>query len=169
MEGKAILAMVVTVGLLGGAVMAQQPEERRKGGEPGQRGDRMAEYLGLSAEQRSSIEALRTEERKQNEPLRAEGHEVHQALRTLIEQENPDPAALGAAMLAVKQHEAKMKASHEAFEAKVKASLTPEQKQKFEALKAAREVGHGRGGRGGFHGHHAMPPDGNEPPAPPQN
>ena len=166
MEGKAILATVVTVGLLGGAVMAQQPPEHGKRGGPGARGDRMAEYLGLSAEQKTSIEALRDEQRKQGEPLRAEGREVHQALRTLMDQDSPDPTALGAAMIAVKQHEAKMKASHDAFEAKLKAQLTPEQKQKFEALKAAREVGPRHGGPGGFPGRRPMAPGGDEPPAP---
>lgn len=166
MEGKAILATMVTVGLLGGAAMAQQPPEHRKGGGPGARGDRLAEYLGLTAEQRSSIEALRNEQRKQAEPLRAEGHEVHQALRTLMDQDSPDPTALGAAMIAVKQHDAKMKASHEAFLAKLKAQLNPEQKQKFEAMKAARELGPRHGGPGGFSGHRPMAPGGDEPPPP---
>ena len=171
MEGKTILAMVMTVGLVGGAALAQAPPEHRKGGGPGERGDRMAEYLGLSAEQRASLEAMRDEHHKQTEPLRAEGHELHEALRTLMDQDNPDPTALGTAMLAVKQHDARMKASHEAFEAKLKAKLTPEQKQKFEAFKAAREVGPRRGGpggpgRGGFPGHSQMPPRGDEPPVP---
>jgi Spy/CpxP family protein refolding chaperone len=167
MEGKAILAMMVTVGLLGGAaVMAQQGPDGKKGGGPWGRGDRMAEYLGLSAEQKTSLEALRQEERTQTEPLRAEGREVHQALRTLMDQDNPDPAALGAAMLAVKQHGAKMKASHDAFEAKLKASLTPEQKQKFDAFQAARQSGPGRGGHHGFAGRHPMPPDGGGSPEP---
>src|SRR5262245_28650926 len=117
MEGKAILAMVAAVGLLGGAVMAQTPPpEHGKGGRPGGRGGgRLAEYLGLSPEQRTSLEALRSEQQKQMEPLRAEGRELHQSLRALMDQENPDPAALGSAMLAVKQHDAKMKASHDAF------------------------------------------------------
>ena len=171
MEGKTILTMVVAAGLLGGAALAQQPPEHRKGGGPGERADRMTEYLGLSAEQRTSFEALRDEHQKQTEPLRAEGRELHEALRTLMDQDNPDPTALGAAMLAVKQHDAKMRASHEAFEAKLKGKLTPEQKQKFEAFKAAREVGPRRGGPGGrgpggFPGHSQMPPGGDEPPVP---
>ena len=50
MEGKAILAMVMAAGLLGGAAVAQQPPAHRKGGGPERdRGDRMTEYLGLSA------------------------------------------------------------------------------------------------------------------------
>ena len=77
-----------------------------------------------------------------------------------MDQDNPDPAALGAAMLAVKQHKAKMKTSHDVFKAKLKASLTPEQRQKFEAFQAARQSGPGRGGRHGFAGRHPMPPDG---------
>ena len=165
MEGKAILAMVVAVGLVGGAAVAQQPPEHRKGGGPGDHGDRMTEYLGLSAEQQASFRALRDEQHKQTEPLRAEGRELHEALRTLMDQDNPDPTALGTAMLAVKQHDAKMKASHEAFEAKLEAKLTPEQKQKFETFKAAREVRPRRRGPGGFPGHPQVP-GGDEPPAP---
>ena len=167
MEGKAILAMVMAAGLLGGAAVAQQPPEHRKGGGPERdRGDRMTEYLGLSAEQQASFKALRDEQHKQTEPLRAEGRELHEALRTLMDQDNPDPTALGSAMLAVKQHQAKMKAAHDAFEAKVEAKLLPEQKQKFEAFKAARELAPRHGGPGGFPGHPPMSRGGDEPPVP---
>jgi Spy/CpxP family protein refolding chaperone len=163
MEGKAILAMMVAVGCLGSAALAQQsPDGSGKGQRPH---DRMTEYLGLSAEQRDSMRALRKEHQKETEPLRAEGRELHEKLRSLLDQDNPDPSAVGTAMLAVKQHETKMKASHEAFEGKLKAQLTPQQQQKFDALKAARETtGPRHGGPGGFRGRPPMPPDGGEPP-----
>ena len=166
MEGKTMLAMVVAVGLGGGVALAQPPPEPGKGARPGDRGDRMIEFLGLSAEQQASFKALRDEERKQTEPLRAEGRELHETLRTLMEQDNADPTALGTAMLAVKQHNAKMKASRAAVEAKLKAKLTPEQKQKFEAWKAAREARPRHGGRDGFPGHPPMSYGGDEPPPP---
>ena len=86
-------------------------------------------------------------------------------VRTLMEQESPDATAVGTAMLALKQHQTKMKASHLAFEAKLKSMLTPEQKLKFEAFKAAREAGPRHDGPGGFAGH-PMPPGGDEPPVP---
>ena len=165
MEGKAILATVVAVGLLGGAALAQQPPEGRKGGRPGDRHDGMVEYLGLSAEQQAGFAALREEQRKETEPLRAEGRDLHDKLRALLDQDNPDPTAVGTAMLAVKQHEAKMKASHEAFEGKLKAELTPAQKQKFEAFKAAREAGPRHRGPG-FPGRPPMGPEGDKPPLP---
>ena len=165
MKGKTILAMVVAVGLGGGVARAQPPSEPRKGGGPGDRGDRMTEYLGLSAEQQASFKALRHEQHKQAKPLHAEGRQLHEALRTLMEQESPDATAVGTAMLALKQHQTKMKASHLAFEAKLKSMLTPEQKLKFEAFKAAREAGPRHGGPGGFAGH-PMPPGGDEPPVP---
>ncbi len=166
MEGKAILAMVVAVGLLGGAALAQQAPEGGKGRGPRDRRDGMAEYLGLSAEQRTRFDTLRDEHRKQTEPLRTEGRELHEKLRALLDEDSPDPTAVGVAMLAVRQHDAKMKASHEAFEGKLKAELTPAQKQKFEAFKAAREAGPRHGGPGGFPGRPPMPPDGARPHAP---
>ena len=125
MKGKTILAMVVAVGLGGGVARAQPPSEHRKGAGPGDRGDRMTEYLGLSPEQQASFKTLRAEQHKQTKPLHAEGRQLHEALRTLMEQESPDATAVGTAMLALKQHQAKMKALHAAFEAKLKAMLTP--------------------------------------------
>ena len=166
MEGKAILATVVAVGLLGGAALAQQPPEGGKGGRPRDRHDAMVEYLGLSAEQQARFAALRDEQRKETEPFRTERRELHEKLRALLDQDSPDPTAVGAAMLAVKQHEAKMKASHEAFESKLKAELTPAQKQKFEAFKAAREAEPRHRGPGGFPGRPPVGPDADKPPLP---
>jgi len=85
------------------------------------------------------------------EPLMQEGRELHQRLRAAMDAENPDPAAVGAATLALKQHREKVKAAHEAFGERLKGVLSDEQKAKFEAFKTAHRAGPGR--RGGFKGH----------------
>ena len=73
-----------------------------------------------------------------------------------MDQDNPDPAALGAAMLAVKQHEAKMKASHEAFEAKLKAPAHPRAEAEVRGLEGGpRASGPATAAPAGFRGHRA--------------
>ena len=80
------------------------------------------------------------------EPLRQEGRGLRQNLKTAMDVENPDPATVGAATLALKQHRDKMKAAQEAFTGRLTALLTPEQKTKFDAFKALRGgPGYGRG------------------------
>ena len=120
----------------------------------------MVEYLGLSPEQREQFKAMREEHRKEAEPLRAEGRELHERLRAALESDKADAAAVGKAALAVKEHREKMKASSEAFRARLRAQLTPEQVQKFEAFEAARGFGRGERGRGRGPGGPHHPPMG---------
>jgi Spy/CpxP family protein refolding chaperone len=126
---------------------------------PGQGQGRIVEYLGLTDEQQATWKSLHEQHRTEIQPLREEGRELFQRLKAATEAENPDPATVGAATLALKQHRDKMKAAREAFEAQLTSVLTPDQKAKFEAFKAA----HPRGEmRGGHRGHRGPGPDGPE-------
>jgi Spy/CpxP family protein refolding chaperone len=135
MNGKSILAVLTAAGTLSGPVLAQ-PEGRR-GGRDGSRFEAMADYVGLSPAQREQWKTLREAHRKEVEPLRAEGRDLHEKLRAVLEADNPDPAAVGAAMVALKQHREKMKASHEALLGRMKGQLTPAQQEKLAAFEAA--------------------------------
>jgi len=114
------------------------------------RGERLATYLGLNEEQQASWKSLHEQHDTEMQPLREEGRHLHQKLRATMDAPAPDPAAVGAATLALKQHREKMRAAQKAFEGQLTSVLTPEQKTKFEAFRAAHR--HGHGGRGGWKG-----------------
>jgi Spy/CpxP family protein refolding chaperone len=138
--GAAVLGLALTAA-------AQNPPtgreaEGRRDGRDG-RGHRLAEYLGLDAQQQAAVQKLREQQRDEMKPLWEEGGELRRKLREATEAEKPDALAVGEATLALKAHRDKMKAQHTAFEQKLVALFTPEQKQKYEALKAARDFGRG--------------------------
>jgi Spy/CpxP family protein refolding chaperone len=147
---------ILRVGILGVAlgaasILVVQAKPPADGG-PGRGADghfqRMAEYLGLSEEQQATWKSLHEQHRAEIQPLLQEGHELHQRLKAATQAENPDPAAVVAATLALKQHREKMKAANEAFQGQLAGTLTPDQKSKFEAFKASHKGGrrgHGRG------------------------
>lgn len=144
------------VAFLGLALLASAEDERRpgagrEGGREGwqeRRAAHLAEYLGLDAQQQAAVRQLQVQQREAMKPLREEGGELRRKLREATEAEKPDAQAVGEATLALKAHRERIKGERAAFEQKLVALLTPEQKQKFEALKAARDIDRGpRGGR----------------------
>lgn len=147
MNGKTMVVVLAATGVLGGGVFAQGRGDHRARRAPGQGG--LAEYLGLTAEQRERLSTLRTEHQKVTEPLRSEGRELHEKLRSALDAKDPDPTAVGHAMLAVRQHGEKMRASADDFRKRMKGELTAEQQQKFDAFEAARRVGRAAHGRRG--------------------
>jgi Spy/CpxP family protein refolding chaperone len=166
------ITTLAAVALAGVAVLAtaqpQGPARQGRGGEG--RLQRVAEFLGLTEDQQAAWKSLQERHRTEMEPLRQEGRELHERLKAAIEAENPDPAAVGAATLALKQHREKAKAAHQAFTGKLTSILTPEQKTKFEAFQAKHRGGPGQPGgfegrRGPRPGRPGPPPDG-EAPAP---
>jgi Spy/CpxP family protein refolding chaperone len=141
-----------------GLALAAAAQEPPAGRDPGAgrwgmqkaRGQRLAEYLGLDAQQKEAIRKLRQQQRDDMKPLLEEGRDLRSKLREATDAEKPDALAVGEATLALKAHREKMKAQREAFEQRLIAILTPEQKQKYEALKAVR--GFGRSGPRGLRG-----------------
>ena len=76
---------------------------------------------------------------------------LHKALRDAVDAANPDATAIGKAHIALKKHQDKAKASRDAFQKELEATLTDEQKTKFEAIQALRP-GPGTAGWS-WHGH----------------
>jgi Spy/CpxP family protein refolding chaperone len=108
----------------------------------------VAEYLGLTDQQKASWRALEQQQREQMKPLRDEGRDLRLKLRQALGTEAPDATAVGEATLALKAHREKARAQREAFEQQRRALLSPEQQQKLDAMKAARRtLGRGRGDR----------------------
>lgn len=122
---------------------AEAGRDRPRHGWQGGRGERIAEYLGLDAQQRAAVTQLHAQQRDALKPLSEEGRELRRKLREATEAEKPDALAVGEATLALKAHRDRAKAERAAFEQKLTALLTPEQRQKYDALKAARDFGRG--------------------------
>jgi protein CpxP len=139
-------ALVAAAGQTGTATSTERPRNWQ-----GRRGTALAEYLGLDAQQKTAWRQLQQQHRDEMKPLRDEGRDLRQKLRVAVNAEKPDAQAVGEATLALKAHREKMKASRAAFEQKLAALLTPEQKQKLDALQAARQFGR-RGKRGRWGG-----------------
>ena len=173
-KSLSVTAMAAGILVTGAVLVAagQQGQARQGRGEDG-RFQRMTEYLGLTEDQQTAWKSLQEQNKAEMEPLRQEGRELHNRLKAATEAENPDPAAVGAATLALKQHGEKARAAHQAFTEKLAGSLTPEQKTKFEAFQASHRGGHGkpgasRGMRGPRPGRRNPPPAGEAPAAPTQ-
>jgi Spy/CpxP family protein refolding chaperone len=167
--GFVALAAALAAG--GTALVAAAPDEGGRGhrGRGERHFGRLAEYLGLSEDQKATWKSLQEQHRTEMEPLWQEGRTLHEQLRKATDAAKPDAAAVGKATLALKQHREKVRASREAFEGQLASTLTDEQKTKFEAFKAAR--GEGRRGGHGRRGGPGRPGPEGEPdslPPPPQ-
>lgn len=122
---------------------------RTMGGPPA---DGLAEYLSLTSEQAANWQAIREESRTQI-------HALHEKERALAEQleaalKGTDATAIGTLMLQIRGIGSQIEAIRTAGEAKFSATLTAEQKVKFDAFQAAanfrrqRGPGPGPGGPG---------------------
>jgi len=144
--GVASLSIVFAVS----SALAQAPPAT---GRVGARFQRLADYLGLTEAQQASWKSLWQQHQTEMQPLRQEGRGLRQNLKAAMGVENPDPATVGAATLALKQHRDRMTAAQEAFTGRLTALLNPEQKTRFEAFKAFQKTGPGFGRGFGRHRH----------------
>jgi hypothetical protein len=142
--------LVFTLSLLfvfAGAALAQQhrraPGAMRGAAGPGiprTGGDPLADYLGLTADQKAAWEAIRAETHETIEPL----HEQGQTLAGQLESTN-DASGIGNLVLQLRAVSSQIEAAREAGDAKFAATLTADQKVKFEAFQAASQFLHRRG------------------------
>lgn len=134
------------------ALFAQRGAGARPEGKAGRHG-RMAEYLQLTEQQQASARQLYQQLREQTQPLREEQKALREQLRTALAAANPDPTAVGRLVIDIHAKREQMKAAREQMHKSFAALLTPEQRQKYEALQDAREsFGPRRHGRFGRHG-----------------
>jgi len=102
--------------------------------------DNVKAYLNLTDAQITSLEAIHTQARTANQQARADLRTKEQALQTLLKQTNPDPTALGNAMLAVQTARASLRQSDSALVTQAVAVLTADQKTKLQTLAAAQAL-----------------------------
>lgn len=112
---------------------------------------RFAEKLGLTAEQQSRIDAIhesfRESHKDQFEAMKAKKQELKQ-----LKESGASEEEIQARRAALKQEYAGMRAEHEQLMSQVKAVLTPEQVEKFEAMKAEHHQKWEKRGKKGCHG-----------------
>jgi Spy/CpxP family protein refolding chaperone len=142
----AATACAVTIASAGEAAGAGPRSVRRAG----RGGAALADYLGLTEQQKAAWRALHEERREAMKPVAEEGRALRKRLREAVEAPSPDPTAVGEATLALEAHRRTVRAQHEAFRAKLEGLLDPAQKEKLKAFEAARRtLGAGRDGRRG--------------------
>ncbi len=145
------LAMLIAAAAGAGVASAQdapggpKPRGHRMG--PGGH-DRMASYLGLTEDQKAQWKAAHDQLRATMQPLFKQMQDQRQQLRAALDQATPDPAAVGQLMIATRALGQKIHAARQAMQTQLEATLTPEQKTKFDALKATQGMGRGFGFRG---------------------
>ena len=143
----------------------------REGMERGQaqRIERLIEFLELSDAQTLEIEEIMSQQREARkasfQTMRADG----EALRTLIDSENPDATLVGQKVLAMHAARKASRAQGEADLERIRGVLTPEQAERFDVLMEAREMRGERGerhrpGRRGQRGQRRGGPGGDGPP-----
>jgi Spy/CpxP family protein refolding chaperone len=146
--GAAVVAVVMAAPL--SLALAQGPNRAMRGqGKGDGRGAALARALELTEEQQASWKEIHQKHQAEMKAQREQGRILQQELRKAAEAANPDPATVGKAFLSVKRHQEKAKAAREALRLELEATLTPEQKTKFEAIQALRPGPGGRGNRGG--------------------
>lgn len=134
-----VLALGVVCALLLAAVAMAQP-----GGMHGRRGfgghmdpDRLADYLSLTEAQKPQVQQLREKTKLAMEPLFQEHRQLAEAVRTALESK-ADAATVGTAVIAAHEHGEKIRALREQHETELEAILTPEQLERWQALKETR-------------------------------
>ncbi|MGA7616791.1 MAG: Spy/CpxP family protein refolding chaperone, partial [Thermoanaerobaculia bacterium] len=97
----------------------------------------IVQFLDLTAAQQAQWDALHETFRSDLQPLQEQRRTVATQLRELLSQSGPDPAAVGD--LVIQEHSIgeKIRALRETLDGSLAALLTPEQKTRYEALKAA--------------------------------
>jgi protein CpxP len=150
MTKQVLLAVAVMAG--SGAAGAALPHE----GAPGRRADRMArlqERLNLSDEQSTRLREIRESRKPEAAQLRSNARTARLDLRRLLESETLDRKAVDAKVKEIADlHAATFRARIDTMLA-MREVLTPEQRQKWQALRDERGKGAGREDRGwGRHG-----------------
>lgn len=101
--------------------------------------DRLAEYLSLTAAQKTQVQEIRENTKQAVEPLIEEHKQLVEQVRAALES-NADAATVGAAVIAAHEHGKKLRAVHDQHDAELEAILTPAQLSRWRALKDARKM-----------------------------
>jgi protein CpxP len=100
---------------------------------------KMATELGLSIQQQQEIKGVIAKNRPTTEPLMKQLQSEHRALRSLIQADTFDEAAIRAQAAKAGALQADMAVQRAKLAQEIRAILTPEQIQKFKDIQAKRD------------------------------
>ena len=126
-----LIATLITL-LAAFSALAQQGPGPGPGGP---KGDPLADYLQLTADQRSAWQTAHQDFNTATQALRDQQQALHDQLGTALQ--GTDACAIGNLMLQIRSIGDQIQAAHDALEQQLLSVLTPEQKAKFDAFKAA--------------------------------
>lgn len=125
-----------------------------RGGEGSRRfcGGQFAQAVGLTEEQKASLATLRQQAGESAKPLKEQAHAYRRQMQEMLESANPDAAAVGRLAIQARDIHKQIRASFEKAESDFVASLSADQKTKYEAFRETNPrcgvFGRGKGGRG---------------------
>ena len=151
-------AVVIALGVAPAAATAQAPPRGGRGPWMGQ-ADRMARFLGLTDQQQADIKKLMEAGRGDRQALWEKLKTNRDAMQQALDNANPDPAAVGELAIDAHKLHLQMRALRDAQQKAIRDLLTPDQKVKFDAMKALRPEGMGGPGGPGFGPEHGGGPE----------
>jgi len=101
------------------------------------RGAALADYLQLTPEQIRTWEQVRNDKATDMKPFAQDARDLGKQLHAAMNATPPDPATVGKLSLELRSLRDQVRAMRDASTAKFVATLTPEQKVKFDAFQAA--------------------------------
>lgn len=102
----------------------------------------LAEYLSLTAAQKTAVEKLQDSLETQIEPIREQQRQLHEQVREALDND-ADAATVGALVIAQHEGREKIHALMEEHARQVEAQLTPAQVSRWNALKDAHKARRG--------------------------
>lgn len=133
-----LLAAALVAGLTAWGQGPQGPRPDRMG--MGGSLDAVKSALSLSGAQLDQIKQLRKNAFTANETLRSQMREKQQSLRSAMKAENPDGAAIAAALRDLQSLRTQMKTQHDDLAKATKAVLTPQQASQLASLEQAMKL-----------------------------
>jgi Spy/CpxP family protein refolding chaperone len=128
---KRILVFTTITLIVAASIFAGERAGREERGE-------LAQYLGLTADQRAAWDNARTEFGANNEALFQKEHTLMQQVEAALKNKSSDACGLGNSMIAAQAVRDQLRTAREALIQKQVSVLTPEQKTKYDAFVAAR-------------------------------
>lgn len=133
---KRWILILAVVTLLCAAIASAQPAPGANPQRAG-RAAALAEYLQLTPEQVTAAKQLRSDTAQTVKPLARNARDLRKQLAAAMSATTPDTATIGKLTLALHAAREQVRSAVDASKAKFAATLTPDQKAKFDALEAA--------------------------------
>lgn len=140
MTRRTILAVFLTLCLLGTTALAQAPDKATDKN-PLRKVWRLAKWLEFDEVQIAALKDLLKEQAQALRPLQERTKRINATLKELLASQDPNPAAVGKLVIARSRLGRQMAAAQKDFWVKFEALLTGEQKAKLEEAKAKRKNG----------------------------